>query len=101
MTNFSNERKQFDVKSESDNLVLTGSATYHPSGDIRDFNGQIKAKSTDDPSPWNGWFNYSESDGMVSNDTLNSVPVNYDAEACGLKRSVIADIRAEYGTAAN
>lgn len=96
MTTISNERKQFDVQSESDNLVMNGSATYYENGDIRDFNGNISPKKMENSDSWSGYFNYSEENGMIISDNITGMPVTLNAEASGLMKTIVGYIRDKY-----
>ncbi|GEM_PF-3997504 len=95
MTTLTNQRKQFDVESNSENLKLTGTVTYTDKGEVKDFNGNISSLNQEEETGFNAWFNYNETDGVVDSDSQNGVPVEYNAEACGLIRSTVSDIKSQ------
>lgn len=44
MATLTNERKQFGVESNSENLKLTGTVTYTEVGEVKNFSGNINLK---------------------------------------------------------
>ena len=93
MTTISNERKQFDVTNESDNLTLIGRTTYSGKGEVYGFNGNIYGKGSNEEESFSAWFNYSEKNGVVEAFTLCEAPINYSEEARTLITTTVNDIK--------
>ena len=93
MTTLTNERKQFDIKSESNNLTLTGSVIFSGKGEVKPFTGNIYGKGNNVGDSFGSNFTYSETGGVIDTFNMNDIPLEHSEEARTLITTTVNDIK--------